>query len=203
MVMQTRLKQFRKRLPRFRSLRRVGVNTAAVVRTGGVAALMHGYAGLGVSPTMLMHQRRAVMAAAAPKNGLGGQQMEVALMLADGSKKGRADPAFHAHIDVVQHWAQAIWNGWLPEASLTTSLNYARGRVTGSARPWSLVTGPAAALLCTLDRVGWTVDSASCLVTDTGRTLHLHIDPPIIVARCMEAAVRRWRWRNLGSCTPP
>ena len=135
MVMQTRLKQFRKRLPRFRNLRRAGVNTAAIIRTGGVAALMHGYAGLAVSPTMLLHQRRAVTAAAAPKSGLGGQQMEVALMIADGSKKGRADPAFHAHIDVVQHWAQAIWNGWLPERALTTSLNYARGRVTGSDRP--------------------------------------------------------------------
>ena len=86
--------------------------------------------------------------------------------------------------------------------ALTASLNYARERVTGSDRPWSLVSGPAAALLCTLERVGWTVNSASCLVTDTGRTLHLLVDPPIVVARCMEAAVRRWRWRNLAEVHP-
>ena len=114
-VMQTRLKQFKKRLPRFKPLRRVGINTAKIIRTGGVAALMHGYGGMGVSPTMLLHQRRAVMSAAAPKSGLGGQQMEVALMIADGSKRGKADPAFPAHTDVVLHWAQAIWNRWLPK----------------------------------------------------------------------------------------
>ena len=74
-----------------------------------------------------------------------------------------------------------------------TSLAHARGRIAKSARPWSMVTGPAAALLCTLERVGWKVTSASCLVTDTSRTLDLHVDPPIVVARCMEAAVRRWR----------
>ena len=122
-VMNTRLKQFRKRLPRFRGLRRAGIDTATIVRTGGVAALMHGYGGMGVSPTMLLHQRRAVTAATAPKSGLGGQQMEVALMIADGSKRGKADPAFPAHIDVVQHWAQAIWNRWLPEPILAASLN--------------------------------------------------------------------------------
>ena len=82
------------------------------------------------------------------------------------------------------------------------SLAYARGRVTKSSRPWSLVTGPAAALLCTLNRVGWKVLSASSLVTDTGRAIDLHVDPPIVVARCMEAAVRRWRWSNMAELHP-
>ena len=72
-VMKTRLKKFVQRLPRFKALRRAGVNTARIVRTGGVAALMHGFAGTGVSPTMLRAQRRATSAAAAPKSGLGGQ----------------------------------------------------------------------------------------------------------------------------------
>ena len=128
--------------------------------------------------------------------------MEVAMMIADGTKTGRADPASPAHIDVVQHWAQAIWNKWLPEPALAASLAYARERITSSDRPWSVVTGPAAALLCTLERVGWKVTSASSLVTDTGRTLDLQVDPPIVVARCMEAAVRRWRWRNMAELHP-
>ena len=57
---------------------------------------------------MLLQQRRAVLAAAAPKGGLGGQELEVALMITDGTKTGRADPAFPAHMDVMQHWAQAV-----------------------------------------------------------------------------------------------
>ena len=55
-VMKNRLKQFINRLLRFRALRRAGVDTARVIRTGGVAALMHGYGGMGVAPTMLLHQ---------------------------------------------------------------------------------------------------------------------------------------------------
>ena len=58
-VMNSRLKNFSKRLPRFQALRRAGVDTARILRTGGVAAIMHGYGGLGVAPSMLLHQRRA------------------------------------------------------------------------------------------------------------------------------------------------
>ena len=56
-------------------------------------------------------------------------------MIADGSKTGRADPAFPAHIEVIQHWAQAVWNGWLPRDALQTSLNHAKSKVSNSARP--------------------------------------------------------------------
>ena len=102
-VMQARLKNFTKRIPCFKMLKRAGVDTAMLVRTGGLAALMHGFGSSGVSPSVLLHQRRAVQSATAPKTGLGGQEMEVAMMIADGTKTGRADPAFPAHIDVVQH----------------------------------------------------------------------------------------------------
>ena len=81
------------------------------------------------------------------------------MMIADGSKTGKADPASPAHMDVAQHWAQAIWHLWLPVEALQPSLNYARARITKSPRPWSMVTGPAAALLCTLERVGWKVSN--------------------------------------------
>ena len=68
------------------------------------------------------------------------------MMVADGSKKGKADPAFPAHIDVVQHRALAVWNFWLPVESLQQSLNYATVRTSQSPQPWRVVTGPAAAL---------------------------------------------------------
>jgi hypothetical protein len=128
--------------------------------------------------------------------------MEVALMIMDGSKTAKADPAFAAHMDVALHWAQAIWNKWLPVQSLQTSLDYARSRVAGSLRPWSMVTGPAAALILTLERVDWVVHDATNITTDTGRDIELGTDPPIVVARLMEAAVRRWRWRNVAEAHP-
>ena len=60
------------------------------------------------------------------------------------------------------------------------------------------VTGPAAALICTLQRDGWRVARAIKLVTEEDRVLDLHTDPPVVVGRLMEAAVRKWRWDNFN-----
>ena len=51
-VMLHRLRQFKSRLSRYKMLRQAGVNTAMLVRTGGLAALMHGYMALGVPPPL-------------------------------------------------------------------------------------------------------------------------------------------------------
>ena len=61
-----------------------------------------------------------------------------------------------------------------------------------------MATGLAAALICTLDRVGWKVTIVASLTTETGRTLDLHTDPPVVVARLMEVVVRKWRWSNFA-----
>ena len=71
------------------------------------------------------------------------------MMIADGYKKGKADPAFLAQTGVVSHWAQAIWNTWLPLHDLQASLDYARLRIAEATLPWRITYGPAAALVCT------------------------------------------------------
>ena len=88
-VLNTRLKNFRKRLQRYRMLRRSGVDTAMLVRTGGGSALMHGLHTIGVSPSTLRSQRSATAAAGAPVRGRGGQELNLALITADGSPKAR------------------------------------------------------------------------------------------------------------------
>ena len=82
-VMLHRLRLFQSRLSRFKMLRQAGVNTAMLVHTGGLAALMYGYMALGVAPSVLLRQRRAINAAAPPSSGLGGQELDIALMIAD------------------------------------------------------------------------------------------------------------------------
>ena len=124
------------------------------------------------------------------------------MMIADGSKRGKADPAFVALTDVISHWARAVWNTWLPIADLQASLNDARTRFTAAAQPWRIVYGPAAALVCTHLRLNWTIRSATQLTTDQGRLLDLASDPPVVVARQSDAAVGRWKWEKHG-CLPP
>ena len=61
--------------------------------------------------------------------------------------------------------------------------------------------GPAA-LVGTAERLGWKVHDASTLSTDKGRTLSLDDDPPIVLARQANDAVRRWRWKQIAEQHP-
>ena len=59
-------------------------------------------------------------AAAALADGICGQGLDLALLLADGSPTGRVDPAFEADLQHIVHWAQAVRNEWLPTGQLVT-----------------------------------------------------------------------------------
>ena len=99
--LRNRLLKFRKRVVRFRKLRKAKVGIARLMRTGAVKSLTYGQAVTGVANTTLLAQRRAVAAALAPAAGTRGQCLDMTLVLADGKAKGRADPAFDAHIDPI------------------------------------------------------------------------------------------------------
>ena len=196
-VINLRLKRFRQRVGRYRLLRKARVDTSRVLRTGGVAALTFGQAAMGTPPCTLLGQRRAVAAAAAPSCSVSGHNLDLALMIADGSATGRVDPAFEAHAGPIGHWAQAVWNGWLPMKHLQQLVDSARARVTKAAHPWRVVYGPAAALICTATRLQWTVYDAVSFSTDDGKKLRLDLDPPSVIVKAVHAAVRRWRWRAI------
>ena len=59
--------------------------------------MTYGSAITGVPDGLLRGQRQTVAAITAPGAGTGGQNLDLALVLADGSKNGRADPAYDAH----------------------------------------------------------------------------------------------------------
>ena len=85
--LKVRLANFRARIPRFRKLRRLGADPARIVRTGGKASIVYGQSVTGVSNSLLHSQRTAVATAAAPQHGAGGQQLDLALIKADGGPK--------------------------------------------------------------------------------------------------------------------
>ena len=123
-MQQARIRAFWKRLQRFRVLCRSHVDTAKLMRTGATAAIAYRGAAHGVPTSTLRAQRRLVAAAAAPSAGTCGQDLDLALMLADGSESGRADPAYDAHEGPIRSWAMAIWEGWIPRESLTRLVEY-------------------------------------------------------------------------------
>ena len=130
---------------------------------------------------MLLAQRRKTVAMMAPASGSGGQELEVALILADGGPKGMADPAFPAHMSTMGHWSMAIWEAWLPMKNLQLAIADAKVRLVQAARPWQRVFGPAAAFVASAARLGWRVHDAENCVTDLGKQLNLAIDPPAVI----------------------
>ena len=80
-------------------------------------------------------------AAAAPASGAGGQNVDLALIMADGSTNGRTDPAFPAHALPIGFWAMAVWNGWMPESDLHHMIWVAKNKLAAANFPWRLVYG--------------------------------------------------------------
>ena len=198
-VLAKRLRAFRARVGRFRKLRRAGIKTHRILRTGGIAGMTYGVSITGVAPTMLRIQRRMVASAAAPATGPAGQNIDLALMVADGGKLGSVDPAFEAHCGPIGHWATAVWEQWLPRTALMVLHTGARISICKSKNVWSACNGPASVVLATAARIGWTFQSAFSLVTDEGIVLDLTLDPPCVVTRACKQAVHRWRCNNLRS----
>ena len=169
------------------------------MRTGGGAALTFGQAVTGVPPTTLLAQRRAAAVACAPAAGPSGQDIDLALALADGRANGRADPAHEAHLLPIGLWAEAVWHSWLPRPSLHKIIEV-RGVALATARSlWRHVRGPGSAMIASAWRLGWTVADATHLCTDEGRELVLTLDPPVVVRAEVMASVRRWRDRLVFS----
>jgi hypothetical protein len=200
-VLKARLLQFKVRKERFRKLRRaVGAKrTGAVLRSGGTSALVYGQANTGVASSMLLNQRRAV-AASYVAHGAG--DLDLTLTLADGTKNGRADPAFAAHDDPIGMWSDAVWSQWLPRTALDSLTKAALAIVNEGAISWSKVRGPAAAFVASALRLGWQVNDAFNLVTDRGWSIDLCRDSPAFVISEVRKAVWRWRWRRLEGKHP-
>ena len=157
---------------------------------------------MGVSNSLLRDQRKVGSAAAGPTSGRGGENLDAALILADGSAKGMPGPASDAHILPTGEWASAVWELWLPIKSLDRLVRQCSHRLNKAKNIWAVCYGPAAAFIATCRRLKWKVHSATKIVTDEGRELLLHLDSPAAVLREVKAAVTRWMWRNLEVLLP-
>ena len=200
-VAKGRLQGYSARIRRFRRLRKVGVDTARLLRTG-LKAMTYGSSIMGVACGMLRAMRQVAAAIAAPGAGTCGQNMDIALMIADGSSGGRADPAFDAHMMPIGEWALACWEGWTTDGAMDVMIKDAKTRLKGARNQWAKVCGPAAAMIMTCMRIGWEVMTARQLVTHTGEVLNLKMDPPAVVLQRVVEAVKRWRWIRIEKVCP-
>ena len=139
-VLRKRLAAFKVRKARFQKFRRMMGADAChrVLRTGGTAAMVFGQGNTGVSCSSLYAQRSSVGAAASPG---GSGDLDLTLVLADGSLSGTADPVHAAHLQPIVKWAHAVWDSWLPFCALSRICSTAISELDNCARPWSRVVG--------------------------------------------------------------
>jgi len=199
-VLLARLGDFRRRLGAFGALRRLAVDTARLLRSGGVAGLTYGEASVGVQPSLLYAQRTA--AAKALGDRTVGGDLDLTLAVADGASGGMADPAFQAHLQPICAWARAVWDAWLPRADVLQLAEWAKRRLLSTSRQWRAVCGPATATVATLARLGWSMRDGVTLVTNHDVELDLTRDSPARVQELVKAAVREWRWARVAGRIP-
>jgi len=202
LVLRKRLAALKVRKVCFRKLRRaVGARRChAVLRTGGTSAMMYGISNTGVADSTLAQQRSAVALASVSH---GSSDVDLALVIADGSLKGKADPAFPAHTAPIGKWAEAVWESWLSRPALEKLAGEARAMVGKANFRWNSVRGPAAAFVASACRLGWQVLDAFNVVTDWGISVDFRLDPPAHVTQLVTEAVWRWRWRRVVQVSPP
>ena len=116
---------------------------------------------------------------------------------------GCADPAFDAHVNVIKSWELAWWEGWFPAAAMARSHRAARANIcSAKGSIWRLVTGPAAATIATLKRLGWATLEPAKTVDDLGFAWDFRLDSPAAIAQACKASVRRWRLARIADYIP-
>ena len=196
-----RLSTFAQAVPQLHALRKAGVNSHQMVRTAGTPAVMYGCEVFGLSDSALYLARSKIAAAAAAPTG--GKSIELLLHLLDGPA-GTLDPAFEAHTSPLLLWTIAVWERWFSRDQLAKAFTQASLKVAKKEGEscWSLVTGPATALLASLARIGWTMPNAFEAIDDSGVAWNFdEVSPGAIAAACKES-VRRWRLLRVGSVLP-
>ena len=144
---------------------------------------------LGVSCFMLRGQRRIAAAIVAPSSGRGSENLDAALILADGGPKGYADPAFDAHLLPIGQWAEAVWEERMPKRSLQRLVSKGTDKLDKARSPWAVCKGPGAAFVASCRRLWWKVIDAVTLTTDDGKRMQLLLDFPAAVAYQAKLAV--------------
>ena len=198
-----RLKQFRSKLPRIHALRKQGVSASKVVKAMGAPGMLYGVDVSGLSNTHLHNVRVAALRASLPPGA--GRNADVAYAVLDAG--GRSlDPAFAAHATPVKHWGMAIWQKWVALPELTAAFDQAHAKLSEvrahGQKVWAAVTGPAAALIATVWRLGWTCDSAHIFRDDTGAHFDLLRMSPALVVKAVHRSVERWRFKRVCAVLP-
>lgn len=198
--MRTRLTNFMARVTRFRGLRKVGVDTARLVRTG-LRAITYSNAIMGVPCGLLRAHDKPQ-----PRHLHRGLVREGKISIwrwlwrTAARKAALTLPAMHTRCPSSSGpWPSGKSGARSPMQKVVDD---ALQRAANATNKWAVVYGPGAAMVMTCSRLQWTIVSATKLIADLGELLDLVLDPPKVVVMQCFASVQRWRWERIESNLP-
>jgi hypothetical protein len=124
----------------------------------------------------------------------GGRSVDLDMML----ENQGADPAYRATVDVVLHWKAALVDLWATRARLLRTMVRAIHNAAAAPCPFTVVMGPASAVVAAVSRFGWTFSSATTVTTHVGEISLDNVSMGELRTLCDEG-FDLWRWRNVTS----
>ena len=109
------------------------------------------------------------------------------------------DPVFGSLAPVIA-FTYAVWDRWMPLATMAKGVRKAQLEQRENARPWTAVKGPSGAAVATLARMQWTIlehDPFLWCMHD-GRIVDPRRVCPHSVRVLLNNAARAWQWRRVA-----
>ena len=178
-VREKRIRRVQATIPRLRQIRRYGGNATRLFNTGGRAACLWGVEVDGMTPGQVQRVRQ--VAGAATRCTVIGRNLALDLALSDAGGPTSGDPYVQAAVGPIHQWAKAVWRGYPSTAALQLTLLYTKRRLATLRKPWAAANGPTAAVLLTLQRLGWQLESCHVVRTREGHQLDMRRCSPGLV----------------------
>ena len=117
--------------------------------------------------------------------------------------RGTLDPVCDAYVLPLKHWSMACWDHGLPAECVTAAFERVIQELRmRSGSVWHVVTGPVAAVIASLWRLGWVWSSARVVTDDAGCAWDFLCDSPAAVVAACRRSVRRWRFQRTAAHLP-
>jgi hypothetical protein len=182
-----------KKVRRLLRLRQAGPDFVNVVRSSA-PMVTHGSRVIGMQPSVLDRMKRT-LAVALPHRA---KSASLSLRFLT-APTFRLEPSFAACEAPLLFWCKLAFDA-RGDRSVIFEMNRAWRRqairLGWSKRPWSLVAGPAGAVVLTLKRLGWVASTAFNWKTQDGVCLDIRDDAPKSIRKLIFEAVEKCLWRE-------
>ena len=157
--------------------------------TSSLPSIAYGVDTQGIAPTPLAHLRSTIARTVAPDTF--GRHIDASFTALE-AKGSLVDPVHSTVGLVLYRWAMAVFEQWLPYATLAAAwAKYLETRLSAAAArrsPWYKVAGPTAATVESAVLLGWSMPDPFSFRTDTGTLWSLRSDSPAALRGALRSA---------------